>query len=169
MIALVIGVTVSVGMSLASLLRSNDAKIAYFDIDKVYEGYQMKKDLESKVKGIEGKQQFFLDSLKYQVRAMENRLISNPGDKEGESILSNLYQQYSQVSKDFDESKIAVVKQYNNQVLNNIRERGKTFSEEHGWTVFLGISAKNDLTFADKGLEQTDEFLKYLNENYSGQ
>lgn len=144
-------------------------KMAWFDIDKVYNEFLMKKDLEKKVTTLENARQFYLDSLKYQIKALENSLIAGPGNKTGETALGRLYDQYEQTEEEFYRSRESTVKQYNTQVLNNIREMGKKYAAEKGLEVFAGISTGSDLIFCKEGTDRTTELIEYLNSNYKGE
>src|SRR5690606_20198589 len=157
-----------IGSGLFFGFRASDEKKAFFDVDKVYEQFDMKKELEAKMHKMEEYQNFFIDSLKFQIRALESKAISNPNDQHLQSQIQRLYEQFRLTANDFAERNQSVADQYNKQVLKQIIEKAKTYREQKGLSLFMGKSEGTDLIFYDETYDLTAEFIEYLNKNYSG-
>jgi len=163
-----IAVVGSLVMSTYAMLNSSNQRVAFFDIDKVYDEFDMKKELEAKMRKMDEYQGFMIDSLKFQIRAAESVAVSNPNDKNAQNQLNLLYQQFQNISKEFSERNEGVAGQYNKMVLTQIHAKAKEFSKKKGFQYLIGQSESTDLIFYEEGLDVSEEFTRFLNETYAG-
>lgn len=140
---------------------------AFFDIDLVYDKFDMKKEMEMKMRKMDEYQNFFVDSLKFQIRALESKVIANPADKGLEEQLQRLYEQFRLTTEDFSKRNQGVADQYNKQVLSHIIDRAETYRKDQGLDLFMGRSKGTDLIFYDEKMDRTEAFLEYLNKTFA--
>lgn len=158
----------SLGLSIYLVTSRQNESVAFFDIDKVYEGFDMKKELESKMRKMDEYQNFMLDSLKFQIRAAESKAVASPNDQGLQNQLNLLYQQFRNVSQEFNERNEGIAGQYNKMVLTQIHAKAKDFCRQNGYGYLIGQSASTDLIFYEDKMDVSDDLILYLNKNYSG-
>lgn len=141
-------------------------KRGFVNVDKVYEKFTMKTELEKKMQQMEEYQSFYVDSMKLQIRSIEAQLISQPEDKALESKLQQMYQQFQLLSKDFQERNNKVSEQYNKQVLDKIRAAMAVYRQEKNLESLIGKSESTDLIYYEDALDHTESFIEHLNANY---
>lgn len=161
-------VLVSFTFSCFNFFRPSGGKVAFFNVDRVYNEFDMKKELEGKMRKMDEFQNFMIDSLKFQIRSLESKAIASPGDKKLENQLGMLYEQFRLTAKEFTERNEGMSSQYNKMVLAQIHEKAKEYRIKRGFSYFFGQSENTDLIFYDEALDVSDDFIKYMNESYSG-
>ncbi|MBI1223481.1 MAG: hypothetical protein GC180_12835 [Bacteroidetes bacterium] len=164
--ALVISVTALVLCSVGFFGGKEHA--AFFNADKVYKEYEMKKELEAKMQKMSEYQTFMIDSLKFKIRSVEQKAMSNPKDQSIQDQLGLLYEQFNLTAREFKERNDGVSSQYNKMVLDQIRQKAKEFRMKKNLPYFIGQGENTDLVFYDDAHDLSDEFILFLNESYSG-
>ena len=165
---------IAIALSISALIIgipgffSHQESPAFFNADKVYNEYEMKKELEAKMQKMDEYQTFMIDSLKFQIRSMEQKAIAEPQNQGFQDQLKMLYDQFNFTAREFKERNEGISAQYNKMVLDQIRQKAKEFRMKRGLPYFIGQGESTDLIFYDEAHDLSDEFILFLNESYSG-
>ena len=152
---------------------SGRPKIAYIDLPKVYSGFDMKKELEMKYKNTSDARNMILDSLKMRLQQLSmkaNAILDKKSEEFGKVAeqFSLLRQDYQMKESNFSENDRVMMEQYEKDIWNRINKYAKEFSAERKVDVLLGADGGGSVMHVNTNYELTDEFIKYVNENYQG-
>jgi outer membrane protein len=155
---------------LGYLIYSSDKKVTvvYVELEAVYNGFDMKKELETKLTNVQQARKNILDSLKIQLNALS---ISIKSPKEVEAIqqFQQKKQQYLAKEQNFGEENQNTTKAFSAQIWKQINQYAKDYGKSHGYTVILGGDGGGTLMYADETKNMTAELTMYINERYSGE
>lgn len=154
---------------LGSVLGESEKK-AYIKTDKVYNEFQLKKELERKFEATTSARQSKMDSLKKQVKGMRQELEKKEGKPNEEMMrsyrrLQQVYQSRKERGRTRDEKQ---ADQYNERIWNQLNSYIEDFGEERGYDIIYGSDGSGNLMYADERLDITEEVTEYVNRKYSG-
>lgn len=151
------------------LTEKNKDKIAYIKLGKVYEGFQMKKDLEKKFGNIQEARKSNLDSLELELGLIYKKLTSTSSPSHE---LLNTYEvkkeKYFTKKQQFNEDNNKVVEQYTDQIMKKINEYVDGYGKDRGYTFILGADGNGTIMHAEDVKDVTDDVLKFINSSYNG-
>ena len=151
------------------LIDSKKEKTSFVKLDKVYEEFQLKKDLEGKFKNIEAKRKSILDSLEFelslQAKKIENKTIEDRN-------LMNDYQEkketYFLKKQQFTQDNQAIMDQYHTQIINKLNEYVSSYGKNNNYSYVLGTDGSGTIMYGKEENDITTEIIKYINNNYKG-
>jgi Skp family chaperone for outer membrane proteins len=149
------------------LSKPQAGKIAYIELNKVFTEFEMKKELEGKIKHLEQKRNSILDSIKLELKILA-RQIESTGSKEKLAAYSVKEEQYFQKEKQFNDDNVATAKMYDDQIFNQINQYVKDYGTKNDYLAILGADGSGSLMYAHKGINITEEVKLYINERYKG-
>lgn len=157
-IALFVSV-VAIGLSSFSLYRSN--KIAYVDLLKLHEGFQLTKELTSDIEKIKLTKKSTLDSLKtdYEIAYRQ---------KAAEGVLMNKSEVYRLKEQQYSLELENLGKSYEQRIWTQINTYAGKYGESNHLDIVIGQSGNGNVMFANHKLDITEELIKYCNKEYSG-
>lgn len=165
----VIGLSIAVG-----ILYSNQPKVAYVNLGKVYNDFEMKKELEKKITTVQDFRKKTLDSLELSLNIMSRTLqnFDKTGNKKGIEERMPEFQmrreEYFAKQKSFEEDNQAMTTQYTEQIWKQINQYVKDYGKEKGYTYVLGADGTGAVMYAEEKNEVTEEVLAYINQKYKG-
>ena len=133
---------------------------AFVDLQKVYNGFKLKEELEAEYSQIITEQSKTLDSL--------NLLLikaQNDGDQKQYELLNNEYQLYSeQLSATSDN----LSEKLQSQIWAQITQFFTEYGEDHNLDFVFGAAGNGSIMYANKELDVTEEIIVELNDWYEG-
>lgn len=142
-------------------------KIVYIDSEKVFTGFQLKKELEVDFDKVRGARQNILDSIANNMQKLSNEA----GDHPTQTQVDNFQKQkddYLAKKKQFDEDNQAYVEKLDNQIWEQMEQYIQDYGEEHKLSYVLGKTGRGNVLYSKKGQDVTEEVIKYINERYNG-
>src|SRR6476661_1128177 len=101
-------------------------KIAYLEIKKVFDGFQMKKELEAKYKEVETKKAKMLDSLSFNLKIMAKHFneIEDKGkiDKSELEQFNYRKEELMNLNKHYKEENAVLSQKYDSQILERMTQ-----------------------------------------------
>jgi Skp family chaperone for outer membrane proteins len=132
----------------------------FVDLQKVYNGFKLKEELEAEYNQIITEQSKTLDSL--------NLLLikaQNDGDPKQYELLNNEYQLYSeQLSATSDN----LSEKLQSQIWAQITQFFTEYGEDHNLDFVFGAAGNGSIMYANKELDVTEEIIVELNDWYEG-
>jgi outer membrane protein len=169
-ILLITGIALALLLSGFALWKSQrSGKIAFIRTEEVYNAFEMKQQLERKLKDTEKARKFILDSARVQLQFMDKDMRQLP--KIDTLVLGrfNLKQrEYYSMEQRFAEDNQALAKTYTDQIWTQINQYAQDFGKDKGYDYVFGASGDGTLMFARESHDVTDQVKAYINERYKG-
>lgn len=144
-------------------------RVAYVQMESIYNGFQLKTQLETKLKDTEKARQFIIDSLKLQLHQMSLTLESMEKVDTSMLRLYNLRQQFlNNQEAQFAEDNQALASEYTDQIWGQINQYTKDYGTENGYDYILGASGDGTLMYASETEDITDDLTTYINGRFNG-
>lgn len=164
-----IGVAIQIGLLVVFfvLLESKKDKTAFIRLEKVYEDFQLKKDLEAKFKYVESKRKSMLDSLELELKLLYQRISQEKSANKG--ILENYEakkETYFVRKQQYSEDNQKLMDQYHSQIISRIGDYSSTFGKLNGYAYIFGTESSGSVMYSKEDMDVTTEFLKFINNSY---
>ena len=146
-------------------------KLAYAEINTVYNAFELKKELEEKLAQTQQERQAILDTLKLRLQVMNDELSQKkpkPSDEEIQEF-QLLGQEYQMKNQRFQEDNKALIEQYDQQIWNQLNQYMKEYGEKNGYDFIYGASGNGNLIHANEAANITEELSQYANKKYKGE
>ena len=138
----------------------NQEKVVFVSVAKVFNGFEMKKELEADYEAVNDQRKFILDSLKVH---FNQRL-----EMDDDATLDILKREILFKEQQFAESDRILVEQSNGEILTQLNIYMKEFGESRSYYLILGAQGSGSLIYAKPDKNITQEMLKYVNDRYQG-
>ncbi|MGL4597191.1 MAG: OmpH family outer membrane protein [Bacteroidia bacterium] len=155
--------------SLAFWQYQSRTKTAYIELQKVYEAFDMKKELEGKFSGVQQQRKIMLDSMEMHLRVLSSKLEVN-AQKTPEEIASFNAQRevFLQKQQEFDQDNAAVQQQYMAQVLKQLNEYVREYGKDQGYQYVFGAEGSGVIMYAEESQNITAPVIVFVNDRYKG-
>jgi len=152
----IIVILLIIGFLLFDKIFTNE-KIVYVDNQKLFDNFQMTKDLKKM-----GETEFNLK--KKEIDSLYLRVQGDLGESENESLMKLLISK----REEFDYFNQTYASSEAMKIWNRIDSYVVKFSEEKKYKIIIGADSKRDVLFADKEIDVTQELIDYINTKYEG-
>ena len=170
-----IAVNIALGLSVIALFilygmrREDPNNIAYVNVQKLYNEFYMKKELEAKLTTVQQARKTILDSLELQLKILSNTLENiTKKDSEKENRFIAIREEYVMKKKQFDEDNQAMTQQYSEQIMKQLNEYTQEYGKQKGYRYILGAEGSGGIMYASEKLDITKEVIEYVNGRYKG-
>lgn len=138
-------------------------RIAYIDLPEVFAGFELKKDLESKLQSEVNQKNKLLDSMKLAIGHM-------PTETEGDlQKIAYGKQNILQAEEAFRRDNEVKVKQFDDQIFSRLNTYMKEFADEEGYDFILGAEGSGLIMAASDKVEVTEKVIEFINKKYQGE
>lgn len=145
-----------IGFLLFDKIYTNE-KIVYVDNQKLFDNFQMTKDLKKM-----GELEF--NSKKKEIDSLYIKIQGNLNESEKENLMKLLISK----REEFDDFNQTYASSEAMKIWNRIDSYVVKFSEEKKYKMIIGANSKRDVLFADKEIDVTQELIDYVNTKYEG-
>lgn len=142
-------------------------KIGYLDLNKVFSNFEMKKELELKMKAIQEQRNALLDSLKLDLKILARQIDENKDYKKLE-YFEKKRELYVNQEEKFKEENLKNAKMFDEQIFTQINQYVKDFGIKKNYALIFGAEGSGTLMYAEETLNLTEELQSYINERYLG-
>lgn len=148
--------------------KDNDKKTGYVQIEKLFDEFDLKKELEKTYKVYREKEKNKLDSLTVVIKGLDAKFSSNEKWTEDEFLKYKLNREnYENRIKDFEMNCQKMMDDFDAQIKNQMNQYVMEFGKENNYKFIYGNS-DGSLMYADSSMNITNEVLKFINKKYSG-
>ena len=152
-----------------SSCSSREDKIVYIQNYRLYNEFDLTKELNLELTEFSKKKQRELDSLNLIFEDMTARFEIM------DQIPADDYRAYNDLrnaimfrQKAYEDELYAKSSEYDEQVWTRLNTYTREFSEQNDYDFVLGATGTGNLMYAKDTLDVTDELITYCNNNYSG-
>ena len=150
-------------------ITSTKEKTAYVNISEVYNEFDMKKELENKIIGVQTQRKQVMDSLELSLRLKSNQLATvTKMSVEDRQTFELMQRNYMTQRDQFAAENEKVTQEFKNQIFIRLNEYAKEYGEEEGYDYLFGTSGQGSIMYAQPKHDITKEVIKYINEKYKG-
>lgn len=161
-------VIASVALAFSVTQYLNKEKIAYIDINYVYENYNAKAERQVELDYMLDKQKTVLDSFEFDIKGLYDQYeLGASKELENEIILKE--KNYQRVYDEFSNISNEQRERFINEIMDQINTNVKTFGKENNYKLILGANGSGSLMYAQDEINVSDQVLKYLNSKYEGE
>jgi outer membrane protein len=159
----------SFGFTMA-YVKKQSPKIAYIELEAIYNDFQMKKELEGKLENVQQARKTILDSLKIQVSLLSKSIKS---DKEKDKIraFELKRQEYLMKEQNFTQSNQETSQQYTSQIWKQLNQYLREYGSRNEYTYLLGYDGNSGgaaVIYGSEPQNVTVDVKKFVNERYKG-
>lgn len=148
---------------------SANGKIAFVQMDELYNSFAMKQQLETKLKNTQQARKFIIDSLALQIQQMQQEFNQLPKIDSSDLRVYNLRQQhFYQQKQQFEEDNEVLAKQYTDQIWGQINQYTNDYGKANGFQYIFGAAGDGVLMYASETQNITAQVKTYINERYNG-
>lgn len=159
---------ISLLLSLFSIYEINkNQSVAFVDIGIVFEGFEMKKELQKKFNNEVLPQQRVVDSLEQIVAALNIEFQNNPSDLLGQKLRST-YENLNQFKAQADEKASSLKTKLDEQVQTRLHQYLQDFAQKEGLSMLLSTIDGNTIIHGEASFDLTNEAIEFVNNKYSG-
>jgi outer membrane protein len=149
--------------------NNESGKVAYIDIKEVFEGFQMKKELQTKFEGTANARKLMLDSLGMQVKRLSMQIEGEKNPSKDLMIEFELKrEEYFKKRDEFAESNSQMSAEYDQQILEQLSQYVKDFGKENKYVFIYGATEAGNIMYGEENANITKEVISYINKRYSG-
>ena len=163
------------GLSIYNLTSKSDAKeikekkIGYVNTQEVFNDFELKKELEIKLKRELDYKQSFLDSLAYDIQLMQTRLnaVVEPS-QEDVKIFQKQKALYFEHKQEIETNSAEKTREFDAQIINQMNSYIAEFGKEKGYEYVLGNNSSGFILYGKQVNEITKEVIAFINNKYQG-
>ncbi|MCW3084173.1 MAG: hypothetical protein JWP12_1539 [Bacteroidetes bacterium] len=145
-------------------------KNGYVLISEVYNGFEMKKEMEKKFLLVKNSREKILDSLELELKILGAR-IQKENEKNPATIaeFTTRRDEYVERKKTYEEDNNALSQKYDKEILAQLNQYVKNYGEENKYAYIFGSDGNGSLMYANEGDNITKEVIIYINNKYKGE
>jgi outer membrane protein len=151
------------------IFNPGQEKTAYVELNKLFDEFKLKKELQGELEKIKTARKNITDSLEFELKVMVKE-IQAEGQKDKARIaqFELKREQYVEKKKQFEADNSAVGKQFDEQIIGQLNQYVKDYGEKNGYTYIFGADGSGFLMFSAAKKNLTEEMKIYINERYKG-
>jgi len=140
------------------------------DTVKVYDSFELKKELGQKLIRVKQARKKILDSLMLDLKILSKDIEIESENKENKKkIFHVMRDQYLLKEQRFKEDNQVLTQRYNDQIWAQLNQYIKDYGERHNYQYIFGTTGQGTLMYAAKSYNVTDDILIYVNKRYNGE
>jgi outer membrane protein len=144
-------------------------KLALIEIQKVYDAFDLKKELETKFKSVQNQRKKVLDSLELELKLMyasfDKDIKKDDPRVTTFNVKKNYFIQKQQLTQEDDQ---ALSQQYDKEILLQLSQYVKDFGKEKGYTYIFGTDGNGSVMYAHESVDISVDVISYINNKYKG-
>lgn len=151
-----------------TLVKCLQPKTGYVDLVMVYNEFNMKKELDTKLQDIQQKRKNIMDSLGMQLTLLGQKAELT---QEGDSLRFLYTQQrnyYLTQQQQFEQDNNTTAQVYQDQIWKQINQYVSEYGKEHGYSYIFGGDGSGSVMYAENGNDLTEQMKVYVNSRYEG-
>jgi outer membrane protein len=168
-IIILIAIALLASIGWAFYQNQSTPKTGYIIIQDVYNGFEMKKEIEKKFLQTKNMRDKILDSLTFELKMLAQKI--NGEQEKNKSTVEQFNikrEEYLQRKKTFEEDNTALTKEYDQQILTQLNQYMKDYGESNHFAYVFGNDGNGALIYGKESLNITKEMIVYVNRRYKG-
>ncbi len=143
-------------------------KVAYIDVPKVFNGFEMKTEMQHKYKNTETIRKKIADSLSFDLQMLSRKLQENKNDKDLAYLFDLKRQEFFKKKKEMEEDNMVLSNQYDKQILEQMSQYVLDYGKKNNYDFIYGSDGNGTLMYAGDQYNLSEEIISYINNRYKG-
>lgn len=143
-------------------------RLAYIDIPKVFNGFNMKSEMQKKFDRTENMRKSIIDSLSMELQVLSNRVKAHPKDPDVVNEFDRKRQYFFTMKNRAEEDNAALSAQYDKQILEQMSAYIMEYGKGKNYDFIYGSSGNGVLMFANEQYNISDDIILFINDKYNG-
>lgn len=166
---IVIGILLSTCLTVTLIFLSKE-KTAYANLGEVYNGFSMKKILESRLNTTKQTRQNYLDSINLIITQQQKYYEKSGGnDLKFKALIEENRIVLEDKEHEFAASLEEISQTYQNQIWKQINTYVKEYGSNNGYDYIYGTDGQGAVMYANPKRDISKEIIEYINKRYKGE
>lgn len=144
----------------------NKPNVAYVDLEKVFNEFEMKKELQKPYNKEVNFRRAKLDSAKLELAQLKTKWELDKGNTELYDILMYKWQYNEEMAKQTEEEIEELTTKFDMQIQNQLKQFLNDFGKAKNVDILLGVTQDGTVLYGSNKSDYTNEAISYLNEKY---
>jgi len=145
-------------------------KTGYVVLSEVYNGFELKKEMEKKYLVTKNAREKILDSLKLEIKLIQNKIVGAGKIKSADTVgYQDLVNDYLLKKQTYDEDNTTLSQKYDEQIVTQLNQYVKDFGEVYRYSYIFGTGGNGTLMYAKESENITTDVIEYINKKYNGE
>jgi outer membrane protein len=148
--------------------KSDENSIVYIDNMRLYNEFDLTKELQNKMTEISRTQKNNLDSLELELMNKAKQIeLTKSKDIIEIRDFELKREEFIMRKQKFEQSQEQLSSEYNNQIVSQINQYIKEFGIENKYDIIIGSNGDGTIMYGKDEMDITDDVLKYINSKYN--
>jgi outer membrane protein len=161
---LVVGVF---ALTAVTFIKNKPAKVVYVNMDELFNGFQMKKELENDFISRSNQIQKRIETLQIKITNFKEEVNQKISVNYVDS-LNRANTQLSELNRQFQEEYMPLKEQYDAQIQNQLLNYMKEFGKANDYDLVITNLNGSTVIFGSDDVNVTAEALEFVNQKYAG-
>ena len=161
---LVVGVF---ALTAVTFIKNKPAKVVYVNMDELFNGFQMKKELENDFISRSNQIQKRIETLQIKITNFKEEVNQKISANYVDS-LNRANTQLSELNRQFQEEYMPLKEQYDAQIQNQLLNYMKEFGRANDYDLVITNLNGSTVIFGSDDVNVTAEALEFVNQKYAG-
>jgi outer membrane protein len=161
---LVVGVF---ALTAVTFIKNKPAKVVYVNMDELFNGFQMKKELENDFISRSNQIQKRIETLQIKITNFKEEVNQKISANYVDS-LNRVNTQLSELNRQFQEEYMPLKEQYDAQIQNQLLNYMKEFGRANDYDLVITNLNGSTVIFGSDDVNVTTEALEFVNQKYAG-
>lgn len=149
-------------------IRTIEKKIVFVKTGELFDGFEMKKELERSFISVQSGRKQQLDSLELELNMINNQIGQDGRKQDLIEIFEVKRDFFLQRKEQFEEDDALMQDQYTSKIKKQLNQYVADYGKEHNCDYILGAEGSGALMFAKDKDDVTKDVLMYINKKYKG-
>jgi outer membrane protein len=149
-------------------MMRHERKIGFVLVSDVFDGFEMKKEMEKKYTTAKNARKRILDSLQVDLSVLSGRLRMQKPGAEDKVLFENKRMEYDRKQQLFEEDNAFMSKQLDEQIIKQLNQYMADFGKEKKYDIIYGNTTNGSIMYGTDELNITKEAITFINNSYLG-
>ena len=149
--------------------HKSERKVGYVLIRELYNGFEMKKQMEQKYLKTKQQRDKVLDSAKFELNKLLKKMeVEKEKNQKSVAEFNQKKEMFLQTRNSFEEENAKFSQQLDEQILTQLNQYVKDYGIQEQYDFLFGNDGNGSLMFATENFNRTQEVLEFINRKYNG-
>ncbi|MDF2449484.1 MAG: hypothetical protein K0R26_1988 [Bacteroidota bacterium] len=156
------------GIIFLGLVSCTQDKIAYVNIQALFNEFEYKKELEKELNSIRNNRKYILDSLETNLKIISKRYNIDKTNKDLVIEFNVTKEIYLEKKSLIEDEEIAMVKQFDEKIIKQLNSYVKEYGKSNSYKFILGATSDGNIMYSDTTSDISKQVIIYINNKYKG-
>ncbi|UPT68655.1 MAG: OmpH family outer membrane protein [Sphingobacteriales bacterium JAD_PAG50586_3] len=160
-------ITILLFVGYATYQHLDKPKTAYVELQKVFDGFEMTKEMSVDIEKVQKVREMQLDTIGVRIEMFKRMLNTQYNPALVDSIKRKEYEYYLK-KQSYDDDMATLTTTYNDKIWKQLNQYISDYGRENKFDYLHGAAGNGSIMYADSSHNVTNEVIAYVNDKYSG-